>query len=121
MNALFVYGLLKPGLRLHHIVAPFVELSAPATARGRLYDAGVPAARFDEEGQIEGVVLMLDARRLDEALRVLDDLEDEGTDYRRIVIETRTAGEPIRAFAYEYLLPLDGLAPIGASWPVASR
>jgi gamma-glutamylcyclotransferase (GGCT)/AIG2-like uncharacterized protein YtfP len=114
VNAIFVYGLLKPGLRLHHVAAPFVTRSAPATARGRLYDAGVPAARFDEDGEIEGFVFWLDP--LDDAMRVLDSLEDEGTDYRRIVIDVRTGDGTVSAFAYEYLLSLRECPVVGTSW-----
>jgi gamma-glutamylcyclotransferase (GGCT)/AIG2-like uncharacterized protein YtfP len=114
VNAIFVYGLLKPGLRLHHVAAPFVTRSAPATARGRLYDAGVPAARFDEDGEIEGFVFWL--QRPDDALRVLDELEDEGNDYRRIVIDVRTQDATVSAYAYEYLLPLQECPHVGPSW-----
>lgn len=47
MNTVFVYGLLKPGFSLHHVAEPFVAASMPGRTRGRLYDADVPAARFD--------------------------------------------------------------------------
>src|SRR5688572_30634713 len=119
MNTIFVYGLLKPGLRLFHVAEPFVERSASATVRGRLYDdAGLPAARFDVDGEIEGFVFWLDGARMDSALRVLDELEDEGDVYRRIVVETRTDDGPVEAFAYEYLLPLEGRPDVGPCWPV---
>ena len=117
MNAVFVYGLLKPGQRLHHVIASFVEAGEPARARGRLYDAGVPAARFDEDGVVEGHVFRIDEARLDEALRVLDELEDEGIEYRRIVVAAEADGETVDAFAYEYLLPLDGCPFVGPRWP----
>ncbi len=117
MNTLFVYGLLKPGLRLHHVVEPYVTRSAPATACGRLYDAGVPAARFDEDGDIEGFVFWLDDARLDDALRVLDDLEDEGSEYTRRTVVVRTSDGDLEAFAYEYLLPLDCRPDVGRLWP----
>ena len=126
MNALFVYGLLKPGFRLHHVAAPYVKHSAPAKVRGRLYDAGrgeagaaqgLPAARFGEDGDIEGVVLWLDVGRVDEALRVLDELEDEGVEYRRVVVDAVTDDERVPAYAYEYVLPVDGRRRVGASWP----
>jgi gamma-glutamylcyclotransferase (GGCT)/AIG2-like uncharacterized protein YtfP len=117
VNAVFVYGLLKPGQRLHHIAAPFVEHTAQATTRGRLYDAGVPAARFDEDGVVEGYVFRLDEARLDDALRILDDLEDEGTEYRRVTVDVSTDDGAVRAFAYEYLLPLDGCRFVGPRWP----
>jgi gamma-glutamylcyclotransferase (GGCT)/AIG2-like uncharacterized protein YtfP len=116
VNTIFVYGLLKPGRRLHHVAEPFVTRSAPARTRGRLYDAGVPAARFDEDGDIEGHVFWLDEARMDEALRVLDELEDEGVEYRRVSIEARSGEATISAFAYEYLLPLDGCPPVGEVW-----
>jgi len=117
VNAIFVYGLLKPGQRLHHVAEPFVERSAPGRVAGRLYDAGVPAARFDEDGRIEGFVFWLDPSRRDEALRALDVLEDEGVDYRRVVVDVHIAGGRVPAFAYEYLLPLDGCRAAGSSWP----
>jgi gamma-glutamylcyclotransferase (GGCT)/AIG2-like uncharacterized protein YtfP len=116
VNRVFVYGLLKPGQRLHHVAAPFVMRTEEGRVRGRLYDAGVPAARFDEEGDIEGFVFWLDDARLDEALRVLDDLEDEGTEYRRTTVAVRTGDRTVSAYAYEYLLPLAGASFVGPVW-----
>jgi gamma-glutamylcyclotransferase (GGCT)/AIG2-like uncharacterized protein YtfP len=117
VNTIFVYGLLKPGHRLHHVAEPFVERASRARARGRLYDAGVPAARFDEDGDIEGYVFWLEPADLDEALRVLDELEDEGVEYRRITIDVSTGEGTLAAHAYEYLLPLDGRPDVGPVWP----
>jgi len=117
VNAIFVYGLLKPGLSLYHVVEPFVQRASAATARGRLYDAGVPAARFDEDGEIEGLVFWLHDDRVVEALGILDELEDEGDQYRRIEIEARTDGGAVRAFAYEFLHSLDGRREVGSVWP----
>lgn len=111
----FVYGLLKPGYRLHHLVEPYLLDARRATHPGRLYDAGVPAARFEGDGVVEGYLLRLDPERLPEALEVLDDLEDEGERYRRVVLEVD--GGP--AFAYEWLGPTDGLPDVGPSWPPA--
>ena len=116
MTAVFVYGLLKPGLSMWHMVEPYVTRRAEGTARGRLYVAEYPAARFDEDGEIEGFVFEIDATRLDEALRVLDDLEDEGTEYRRITITVATADGAVEAHAYEYLLDLDPEAFVGTTW-----
>ena len=117
MNAIFVYGLLKPGQRLHYVAEPFVERSEPARTTGRLYDAGVPAARFDEAGDIDGYVLWIEEARLEEALRVLDELEDEGVEYRRVVIEVATDRGTTEAHAYEYLRGLDGRPFVGSVWP----
>lgn len=117
MKAIFVYGLLKPGYPLHHIAEPFVVRAIQANASGRLYDADVPAARFDEDGTIEGFVFWLHEERLGEALTILDELEDEGDVYRRIKIEATTPDGPVEAFAYEYARPLDGRRFVGPSWP----
>lgn len=116
MNAIFVYGLLKPGFSLYHVAERFVVAMRPGTARGRLYDAGVPAARFDQDGEIDGFVFTLDEGRVDEAMRVLDELEAEGDEYRRIVVDVTTDGGVVRAHAYEYLLALDGRPDVGRSW-----
>lgn len=98
-----MYGLLRPGFSLHHLVEPFVERATEGRTRGRLYDPGVPAGRFDEDGEITGVVLWLEEQRLEEALRVLDEVEDEGVEYRRMTVTVQTSDGPIEAFAYEYL------------------
>ena len=113
---MFVYGLLKPGLRLHHVAEPFIVASVEARVKGRLYDAGVPAARFDEDGEIEGFVFTVDESKLDEALRVLDELEDEGVEYRRIVLTAATPDGPVEAWAYEYLREVDPGSYVGTVW-----
>ena len=113
MNRIFVYGLLKPGLRLHHVAEPFVTKATSATTKGRLYDAGVPAARFDEDGTIDGFVFELDEARLDEGLAVLDDLEDEGDEYRRIVI---TAQTPDGHFTVSGQINGLDISPLGTLW-----
>jgi gamma-glutamylcyclotransferase (GGCT)/AIG2-like uncharacterized protein YtfP len=116
MRTIFVYGLLKPGFSLHHIVEPFVVESSEGRVRGKLYDADVPAARFDEDGNIEGFVFQLDERRLNEALAILDELEDEGDVYRRIVVDVESNEGAVKAFAYEYLGSLKGLRDVGSTW-----
>ncbi len=114
MTAVFVYGLLKPGQRLHHLIESFATRIEPATVEGRLFDAGVPAARFDTLGTIEGFVIRL--ARPDEALRLLDDVEDEGTLYRRVLVRARTGDGEVDAYAYEYLGDLTGRREAGSSW-----
>jgi len=116
VNTIFVYGLLKPGLSLHHVAEPFVLRGLAAKTKGRLYDAGVPAARFDEDGEIVGFVFWLDEARLDEALAVLDDLEDEGVEYRRTIVTAETEEGPVRAQAYEYLKEVRPDRFVGTSW-----
>jgi gamma-glutamylcyclotransferase (GGCT)/AIG2-like uncharacterized protein YtfP len=116
VNTVFVYGLLKPGFSLHHHVEPFIVRSSPAHVRGRLYDAGVPAARFDEEGEVEGVLLWIDDERVHELLRTLDELEDEGLEYKRVVVDAATPGGVVPAFAYEYIGRPGGSTYAGRSW-----
>lgn len=116
MNTVFVYGLLKPGFSLHHVAEPFVVSWVPGRTRGRLYDADVPAARFDQDGEIAGFLFHLEDERLDEALRILDDLEDEGDVYRRVVVDVSTENGTMRAFAYEYLGSLEGRRDTGSDW-----
>lgn len=116
MSAVFVYGLLKPGFSLHHVAEPYVVRSSAGSVRGRLYDAGVPAARFDEDGEIEGYVFWLERDRLAEALRVLDELEDEGDVYKRVTVAVRTERGIVGAQAYEYLGPLDRCRLVGRIW-----
>lgn len=116
MNRLFVYGLLKPGFSLHHVAAPYVLRLAPGRVRGRLYDAGVPAGRFDEDGTIDGFVLWLDPARIDEALRILDELEDVADVYRRVVVDVTTDEGSIPSSAYEYIRPLAGRRDVGPVW-----
>jgi gamma-glutamylcyclotransferase (GGCT)/AIG2-like uncharacterized protein YtfP len=77
----------------------------------------VPAARFDEDGEIDGFVLWLDEGRVEQALGVLDELEDEGVDYRRVVVEVTTHTGAVQAHAYQYLLPLHGRPEVGRAWP----
>lgn len=108
----FVYGLLKPGQRLHDVVLPYLVSCRPAVVAGTLYDAGLPAARFGGAGEIDGYVLELTPA--DEALRVLDDLEDEGVVYRRVCI--RTLRPDLDAFAYEYLPDVASLPRAGRVW-----
>lgn len=116
MNTIFVYGLLKPGFSLYRVAEPFVERAADAHARGRLYDAGVPAARFDLDGRITGHIFWIVETKLDEALARLDELEDEGEQYRRITIEAQTTDGVVQAHAYHYLQPLDGCPDVGDTW-----
>ncbi len=119
-DAIFVYGLLKPGLSLHHLVEPYVVRSAPGVAHGRLYAAEYPAALFGDDGEVAGVVLWLDPSRLDEALRVLDEVEDEGVMYERRTIEVRTPDGAVSAHAYHWLLSVEGCADVGRCWGPAA-
>ena len=100
---LFVYGTLRPGQQRWPFLEPFVvDEGHDDSVAGALYDTGhdYPAARFDRDGTIHGRVYSLHLDRLDEALRLLDDVEGAVVDlFRRVPITTSTG---LQAWAYEY-------------------
>ncbi|AEV16929.1 MAG: gamma-glutamylcyclotransferase [Thermus sp.] len=122
MERVFVYGTLKRGERNHPLVAEgvkrvlpgYVEGFAlyhlpPGGARPYAYPAMVPG-----EGRVYGEVLFLPQ----EALPLLDALEDEGEEYRRVRVVVRTEEGPLEAWAYVYLEDLEGALPLpGGVWP----
>ena len=115
---LFVYGTLMPGERLWPALAPFAVAWHEATAAGRIWDTGhgYPAVRFEVSGDaIPGVLVALDPPRLAAAIKMLDEIEDEGVLYRRV--EVSTSGGP--AWAYEWLGATDGLILLADGWPRA--
>ena len=115
-DRLFVYGTLKPGEPLWPTLAPYAVAWEEVLAEGRLWDTGLgyPAVRFGAgRGAVPGVLVTVHPDRAGEAIAVLDEVEDEGHLYRRIVVTT-TAGE---AFAYEWLGSTDGLEPLLDGWP----
>ena len=100
---LFVYGTLRPGQPRWSFLAPFVtDEGHRDSAEGALYDTGngYPAARFDHAGTIHGRVYPLHLDRLDEALRLLDEVEGAVIDLFHRVSITTTSGTD--AWAYEY-------------------
>ncbi len=115
-DRLFVYGTLMPGHGLWPALAPFAARWEPAVVPGRLWDTGrgYPAVRFAAAaGTVPGVLVHLVADRAEEAVEVLDEIEEEGTLYRRVTVVT--SGGP--AIAYEWLGPVDGLQPLPGGWP----
>src|SRR5215218_2498392 len=115
----FVYGTLMPGEPLWPLLEPYAADWAPATSFGRLWDTGngYPGARFDGRGDpVSGVLVLLDGARTTKAVEVLDDIEEEGTLYRRV--EVTTSGGP--AFAYEWLGAVEGLRMLPEGWPRAT-
>ena len=91
MTSLFVYGTLMPGRLRWPILAPFAQGHRPADVDGRLYDSGNgwPVAVFGTGGVVPGVLVDLLPERLDEALPILDAVEDTATDtLRRIIVTT---------------------------------
>lgn len=107
MEAVFVYGTLKRGERNHGVVASLVRGLVPGYAEGfALYH--LPAgkgrpyaypAMVPGEGRVFGEVLFLP----EEALPLLDALEEEGVEYRRVRVRVQTAEGVVEAWAYLYL------------------
>jgi gamma-glutamylcyclotransferase (GGCT)/AIG2-like uncharacterized protein YtfP len=104
ITSLFVYGTLRPGQQRWPFLEPFVtDEGCDDAASGAVYDTGhgYPAARFDVTGTIHGRVYSLRRDRLDEALRLLDEVEGAVQDLFGRVAITTSAG--VQAWAYEYL------------------
>jgi gamma-glutamylcyclotransferase (GGCT)/AIG2-like uncharacterized protein YtfP len=117
---LFVYGTLMPGEPLWPALAPFAVAWEEATASGRIWDTGhgYPGVRFDVAADdVPGVLVALDRVRLAAAIDMLDEIEEEGSLYRRVQVST--SGGP--AWAYEWLGPTDGLTLLADGWPRTRR
>ena len=83
---------------------------------GTIYDSGEgwPVAVFAErEDVVPGVLVDLDPSTLDQALPILDDVEDTATDKLRRIVVTTTDGEA--AWAYHHPAAVEDLARID-SW-----
>lgn len=114
-SAIFVYGTLLPGQARWPVLRPNALSTAPATAKGRLWDtgAGYPAARFDEAGDdIPGMLVTIAPDRLTDVIAVLDRVEAEGVLFRRV--EVPTSGG--RAVSYEWIGTIDDLSPLPDGW-----
>ncbi|GLV48067.1 gamma-glutamylcyclotransferase [Thermus sp. LT1-2-5] len=122
MERVFVYGTLKRGERNHARVAGKLLGVVPGYVEGfRLYHLpegeGRPyayPAMVPGEGRVYGEVLLLP----EEALSLLDALEEEGEEYRRVRVLVHTAEGPLEAWAYLYLQDLQGALPLPEGvWP----
>lgn len=129
-DLLFVYGTLKRGLRNHRLLASaqFVGEARTEERRFRLLDCGpypalieIPAdATGTEPLQIRGEVYRITPAHLP----ALDELEDEGTLYRRTTITVALDAEsasPLFAYTYVWLGRSDRFPPVaGDVWPISS-
>ena len=94
MEAVFVYGTLKRGERNHGLVAPYLHRVLPGFVEGfRLYHLPRGPHRpyaypgmVPGEGRVFGEVLFLRP----EALSLLDALEEEGEEYKRVRVRVET-------------------------------
>jgi gamma-glutamylcyclotransferase (GGCT)/AIG2-like uncharacterized protein YtfP len=112
--AVFAYGTLMPGAANWRHLEPFAVSTVPASADGQLFDtgSGFAAAQFGGAEPIPGALIQIAPERIDEALAVLDRLEDLGNQFRRIVVPTSSGS----AYAYETLVATDGLPHLPAGW-----
>lgn len=120
MEAVFVYGTLKQGERNHGLVASLVRRVLPGYVEGfALYH--LPAgkgrpyaypAMVPGEGRVFGEVLFLPP----EALPLLDELEDEGVEYRRARVRVQTPEGAVEAWAYLYLEEPPGVLLLEGVW-----
>jgi len=121
---IFLYGTLMPGEERWPALQPYAASWRPVTAEGRMWDTGrgYPAVRFDRAGDlgpggiVAGVLLDIRSGRLAEAVTTLDLIEEEGNLYRRV--DVATSDGP--AMGYEWIGPLDGMAPLAGGWPAAT-
>lgn len=102
IQALFVYGTLRPGeVRWQHLAPYVVGEGRDACVAGELYDTELdyPAAMFGGDARILGRIYSLDERQLTDALVHLDEVEGAVRGlYARVQVVT-DAGET--AWAYQ--------------------
>ena len=114
---LFVYGTLQPGRLRWPFLEPFALGATPATVAGLLYDTGQgwPAATFDEAATdlIPGTLVELDPARAEEALALMDEIEETADEVFVRVAITTSAGRA--AWAYHCATPGPGMTRI-ARW-----
>jgi gamma-glutamylcyclotransferase (GGCT)/AIG2-like uncharacterized protein YtfP len=121
VDALFVYGTLRPGdVRWHHLEPFVVDEGWDDAAPGQVFDTGLdyPAAVFDDRAEpgrlVIGRTYLLLSAAVDECLAHLDEVEDVVSgEYRRVVVRTRRG---IDAWAYEYGSGLDLVSIESGDW-----
>jgi gamma-glutamylcyclotransferase (GGCT)/AIG2-like uncharacterized protein YtfP len=113
--AVFVYGTLKPGGLYYPRIAQWVVYTADAMVRGEMFDTGLgyPAARFGEADVVHGVLLYVPASAIDAVLAVMDEIESEGEEYRRVRVITLDGTE---AIGYEWIGDTSRMRPLTGPW-----
>ncbi len=95
----FVYGSLKRDFPLHHHLTGARYLGEAKLPGFRMYDLGWYPGIVPGEGTIFGELYEVDFT----TLLLLDQIEDEGEEYRRELLEVFTQeGEKVPAFVYVY-------------------
>jgi gamma-glutamylcyclotransferase (GGCT)/AIG2-like uncharacterized protein YtfP len=112
-NRFFAYGTFRPGHERWGAIERFVRTHRPARVPGRLYDtgAGFPAARFDEDGHVEGVLCELAPAAVAEAAEIIVDLSNGLFELRRVVTEDGTS-----AFSTHWSADMTGLTVLSGPW-----
>ncbi|WP_243028699.1 gamma-glutamylcyclotransferase family protein [Thermus albus] len=122
MERVFVYGTLKRGGRNHPLVEGLVVKVLPGQVEGfSLYHLAEGPGRpypypgmVPGEGRVYGEVLFLPQG----TLPLLDALEEEGVEYRRVQVLVETEEGPLLAWTYLYLGELEGALRLpGGVWP----
>lgn len=113
--AVFVYGTLKPGAVYYPRVALWVVYTTEAAVPGELFDTGFgyPVAKFGENDLVMGTVLHIAEAVIDQALAVMDQIEDEGKEYRRVRVVTTDGTE---AISYEWMGDTSRFRPLAGPW-----
>jgi len=129
-DLVFVYGTLKHGGRNHRLLAGAEYVGPARTERKyRLIDCGPYPALVEhaaEPLEITGELYRIAASLQPSLLPALDELEDEGVLYRRIVVpvtplvdEAAAQAAPVSAVTYLWLGRADRYPLVaGAEWPV---
>jgi len=129
-DLLFVYGTLKRGGHNHRLLGA-AEFVGPARTepKYRLIDCGAYPALVEHAAaplEITGELYRIAPEIQRSLLPALDELEDEGTLYRRVVIPVIPLGDdavsqatPVAAFTYLWLGPPNRFPFVaGPQWPV---
>jgi gamma-glutamylcyclotransferase (GGCT)/AIG2-like uncharacterized protein YtfP len=113
--AVFVYGTLKPGGFYYPRISQWVVYTADAMVRGELFDTGLgyPAAVFGEADVVHGTLLYFAEATIHRALEIMDEIESEGVEYRRVRVLTV---DGVEAIGYEWMGNTTGLRPLTGPW-----
>ncbi|WP_243090676.1 gamma-glutamylcyclotransferase family protein [Thermus neutrinimicus] len=112
MERVFVYGTLKRGERNYPLVESRVVKVLPGYVEGfQLFHLAEGPSRpypypgmVPGEGRVYGEVLFVP----EEVLALLDELEEEGVEYRRVRVLVETGEGPLPAWTYVYQGDLEG-------------
>lgn len=113
--AIFAYGTLKPGGMYYSRVAQWVVFTTEAMVAGELFDTGFgyPAAVFGESDVVHGTLLHVPESVVDRVTETMDEIENEGEEYRRVRVVTLDGTE---AISYEWIGDTSRFRPLSGPW-----